>query len=328
MLRAHDWLDIARNVNWRYRYVAETEVLPEALSQGPILVRAPAEAWPEASQTPFRDYVESPRWTVEPEPTSRRRPDRQAPAPAPAPAGVVPHEPDDGDAATPTRVEARVPTLLEVWAARFGIDAGDRATANLSALDALGHAEEMVLRDHYHRRERFGAQLAPELDALYRAARSMVSRPADADDLVQDTLLRAYRSIGSFDGRHPRAWLFTIMRHAAINRARGNERETLGDLDTLRDIADPGDDGPEVAVVGPVFESDLEAALRRLPVSQRQVLEMVDLRGMSYAEAAVALDLRPGTLTSRLSRARAKVQQRLQAGSAPDREHRANDLPA
>ncbi|MGQ0617990.1 MAG: RNA polymerase sigma factor [Acidimicrobiia bacterium] len=327
MLRAHDWLDIARNVNWRYRYVAETEVLPEALSQRPTPERAPTEAWPEACQTPFRDYVESPRWTVEPEPTSRRRrPLQPLSQPAPTPAPPVGAVPDDG--ARAASEEARAPTLFEVWAARFGIDAGDRATANLSALDALGQAEEIVLRDHYRRRERFGAQLAPELDALYRAARSMVSRPDDADDLVQDTLLRAYRSIGSFDGRHPRAWLLTIMRHAAINRARGNSRETLGDVDTFGEIADPGDKGPEVAVVGSVFDSDLEAALRRLPEPQRQVLELVDLRGMSYAEAALALDLRPGTLTSRLSRARAKIQQRLRAGSSPDGEDAADDLPA
>ncbi|MGH3627771.1 MAG: RNA polymerase sigma factor, partial [Sciscionella sp.] len=66
----------------------------------------------------------------------------------------------------------------------------------------------------------FAAHVLPEIDLLYRVARSITGQQADAEDLVQDTLLRAYRAIGSFDGKHPRAWLLTILRNTERNRHR------------------------------------------------------------------------------------------------------------
>lgn len=68
--------------------------------------------------------------------------------------------------------------------------------------------------------EAFARYVLPEIDVLYRVARSITRHDADAEDLVQDTMLRAFRSIDRFDGRHPRAWLLTIMRNAQINRVR------------------------------------------------------------------------------------------------------------
>ena len=73
----------------------------------------------------------------------------------------------------------------------------------------------------------FARYVTPELDVLYRVALSITRKPADAEDLVQDTLLRAYRSIERFDGRYPRAWLLTIMRNAQINRVRRKRPELL-----------------------------------------------------------------------------------------------------
>ena len=66
--------------------------------------------------------------------------------------------------------------------------------------------------------ERFDTYVLPELDVMYRTAWSLTRSDADAQDLVQDTLLRAYRAIDRFDGRHPRAWLLTIMRNAYRRR--------------------------------------------------------------------------------------------------------------
>ena len=64
---------------------------------------------------------------------------------------------------------------------------------------------------------RFDALVLPEIDVLYRVARSITGNPDDAEDLVQETLLRAFRGMATFDGEHPRAWLLTIMRNANIN---------------------------------------------------------------------------------------------------------------
>ena len=74
---------------------------------------------------------------------------------------------------------------------------------------------------------RFNEYVVPELDVLYRVAYSITRNKTDAEDLVQDTMLRAYRAIERFDGRYPRAWLLTIMRNAQINRVRRKRPELL-----------------------------------------------------------------------------------------------------
>ncbi|MGH9268240.1 MAG: sigma factor, partial [Acidimicrobiales bacterium] len=85
--------------------------------------------------------------------------------------------------------------------------------------------------DAQDRRLAFDRHVVPEIEVLLRVARTIVSRPADAEDLVQETLLRAYRGIKSFDGRHPRAWLLTIMRNAHVNSVRRRRPELLDDPD-------------------------------------------------------------------------------------------------
>lgn len=85
----------------------------------------------------------------------------------------------------------------------------------------------------------FADYVLPEVDTLYRAALSLTRNHADAEDLVQDTLLRAYRSIDRFDGRHPRAWLLTILRNAHINRQRRPRPELLHDPDVTWPASKP-----------------------------------------------------------------------------------------
>ncbi len=75
----------------------------------------------------------------------------------------------------------------------------------------------------------FARHVLPQVDVLSRVALSITRNPPDAEDLVQDTMLRAFRSIGRFDGRHPRAWLLTIMRNAQINRVRRRRPRLLAD---------------------------------------------------------------------------------------------------
>jgi RNA polymerase sigma-70 factor (ECF subfamily) len=166
----------------------------------------------------------------------------------------------------------------------------------------------------------------PELDVLLRVARSLTARPADAEDLVQDTLLRAYRSIDGFDGQHPRAWLLTILRNTHINRNRRRRPVLLHDqhaaLERLATTArTPAGEGPEGVVVGAEFDAVVADALNSLPERYRQVVALVDVEGLNYAEAAEALAVPVGTVMSRLHRARSRMRQRLAAaGLVPRRK--------
>jgi len=158
------------------------------------------------------------------------------------------------------------------------------------------------------------------LEPLYAVALRLTRNPADAEDLVQDTLLRAYQAIGRFDGRHPRAWLLTILRNAQINRTRRRRPSLLRDPDTSTQLLEAGapSASAEDIVVGPAFDATVEDAFVHLPRKFRQVVELVDLDGLSYQEAAGVLGVPVGTVMSRLHRARQRIRARLSAaGLAP-----------
>jgi RNA polymerase sigma-70 factor, ECF subfamily len=163
--------------------------------------------------------------------------------------------------------------------------------------------------------ERFAALVEPELDVLLRVAISLVDQRADAEDLVQDTLLRAYRSIDTFDGRHPRAWLLTILRNARINSTRRRRPQLLDEPDAIERVDGwPGTDpsaGADQVVVDDMFDSAVAAAVRALPLGFRRVVYLVDVQGLSYADCARLLDVPEGTVMSRLHRARKRVRARL-----------------
>jgi RNA polymerase sigma-70 factor (ECF subfamily) len=171
--------------------------------------------------------------------------------------------------------------------------------------------------------DRFSRYVLPEVEVLLRVARTLTSRPADAEDLVQDTLLRAYRAIDRFDGAHPRAWLLTILRNTHVNRNRRRRPELLDDQDAvLGRLADRGGaEGPEGLVVGSAFDPVVSDALHALGDRYRQIVTLVDVDGLSYADAAEALGVPEGTVMSRLHRARARMRHRLiAAGLAPRRK--------
>jgi RNA polymerase sigma-70 factor (ECF subfamily) len=162
----------------------------------------------------------------------------------------------------------------------------------------------------------------PELDVLLRVALSGTRNPADAEDLVQDTLLRAYRVIG-FDGAHPRAWLLTIMRNAQANRYRRRRPALLRDRDAGQRLHDEREAQPsaESIVVGEAFDATVADAVVRLPARFRHVVELVDIDGLSYQEAADALGVSIGTVMSRLHRARHRIRTRLTAAGLAPRSH-------
>jgi RNA polymerase sigma-70 factor, ECF subfamily len=168
--------------------------------------------------------------------------------------------------------------------------------------------------------KRFEELIVPEMPFLARVARSMSHSAAEADDLAQDTLLKAYRAMDRFDGRHPKAWLARIARNTAINRDQRNREFLLAE----DGIVEPDDDGaepndPEAIVVGADVDEVLRNGLDALPPAFRVVVQLVDVEGLSYQEAADALDVPVGTVMSRLHRARRRLRQAL-AGTHLDRE--------
>ncbi len=172
-------------------------------------------------------------------------------------------------------------------------------------------------------RDAYQRHVLPEVDVLLRVALSMTDQPADAEDLVQDTLLRAWRSIDSFDGRNPRAWLLTILRNAHINRHRRQRPVLLDDPDVTFEQR-PGE-SPEAAsaediVVDRAFDDAVESAVDGLPQRFREVLLLVDAHGLTYAAAAAALQVPEGTVMSRLHRARKRVRNSLTRSELPRRQ--------
>lgn len=169
--------------------------------------------------------------------------------------------------------------------------------------------------------DRFAQYVLPEIDVLLRVARTLTRHHAEAEDLVQDTLVRAYRGIDGFDGAHPRAWLLTILRNTHISRNRRRRPQLLDDPDRVMEVvAGVADDGygVEALVLGASFDAVVEDAFRALPDGFRRVVELVDVDGLSYAEAAQVMRVPIGTVMSRLHRARRRIRQRLViAGLAP-----------
>lgn len=167
----------------------------------------------------------------------------------------------------------------------------------------------------------FDQYVVPEIPVLYRVARSLAGQPADAEDLVQDTLIRAYRAIDRFDGAHPRAWLLTILRHTHLNRVRVRSAVLLADGDGVAatiDRLNTASPAAEEVAVGDLFEAVVDEALVALPDKHRRVIQLVDIDGLSYQEAADVLGVPRGTVMSRLHRARARIRTRLAAaGLAP-----------
>lgn len=159
----------------------------------------------------------------------------------------------------------------------------------------------------------FEQHVLPEVAVLLRVAKSITHNSAEAEDLVQDTLLRAYRSIGQFDGRHPRAWLLTILRNTHINRNRRRRPELLRDtdvaLDSTRRIA--SDERADVCIESEI-DAEIVSAVNALDEPFRRVVELVDVAGLSYADAARVLGIPVGTVMSRLHRARSRIRHRLE----------------
>jgi RNA polymerase sigma-70 factor (ECF subfamily) len=165
------------------------------------------------------------------------------------------------------------------------------------------------------------------LDSLYRTALRLTRRPADAEDLVQETYLKAFRAANRFaPGTNLKAWLFTILHNTARNRVRDRAREAVTfDSETVDRAAgappDPGAgrfvENPETLLLRGALDPELKAAVDALPEAFRQAVWLRDVEEFSYAEIAQMLAIPVGTVMSRISRGRRMLFDRLTAPSRP-----------
>jgi RNA polymerase sigma-70 factor, ECF subfamily len=170
-------------------------------------------------------------------------------------------------------------------------------------------------------RAAFEAEALASVDSLYRTALRLTRVPADAEDLVQETYLKAFRAADQFEpGTNLRAWLFTILHNTARNRARDRAREGVTvDSDAVDQAADAPSYGlsapvatPEALLLRETLTPELQAAVDELPEAFRQAVWLRDVEEFSYAEIADMLNIPVGTVMSRISRGRRMLFDRLQ----------------
>jgi len=155
------------------------------------------------------------------------------------------------------------------------------------------------------------------VDSLYGTALRLTRRAADAEDLVQDTYLKAFRSAHQFEpGTNLKAWLFTILHNTYRNLRRHDVRSPVDvDSDAVdrASAEDAGAYSPEEILSRGTLDADLKAALDALPDAFRQAVWLRDVEELSYAEMASTLGIPIGTVMSRISRGRRALYEGLQA---------------
>lgn len=157
---------------------------------------------------------------------------------------------------------------------------------------------------------RFEQEVVPHMDAAYNLARWLTRNDHDAEDLVQEAYLRAFKFFGSFHGANARSWLLTIVRNTCYTWFRENRTQELTtsfDENIHSTEADPFD--PEKLLLQSESGQLLKQALEDLPLEFREVLILRELEGLSYKEIAVIAGIPPGTVMSRLARARGRLKQ-------------------
>jgi RNA polymerase sigma-70 factor (ECF subfamily) len=170
-------------------------------------------------------------------------------------------------------------------------------------------------------RARFERDVLPLLPSLYAAAMRMTRNPTDAEDLVQDTYLRAFRGFGGFqEGTNLKAWLYRILTNSFINTYRKKQREPQtvegpDDIDEWYLYDRLGGRNVEVSaeteVLDRIPDADVKAALESIPENFRLAVLLADVEGFSYKEIAEIMDVPIGTVMSRLHRGRKGLERAL-----------------
>ena len=156
---------------------------------------------------------------------------------------------------------------------------------------------------------RFEEVALPHLAAAYNLARWLVHNEQDAEDLVQEAYLRAFKFFGGYYGGDARAWLLTIVRNTCFTWLQQNRALRLMDpIEEKLDEAGADFADPEMLLLQSVDRQIVKQALQELPVEFREVVVMREMEGLSYKEIANVVDVPIGTVMSRLARGRKRLQ--------------------
>lgn len=169
-----------------------------------------------------------------------------------------------------------------------------------------------------HKRQLFERTILPHLEAAYNLARWITSNASDADDVVQDAYLKAFRLFDSFEDQNSRAWILTIVRNASYTWLQKHNKYSK-DLSYDEIIEQNDDDGEACFVARNIDPCDwlsvqsdiarLYRAIEQLPLKYKEIVILREIEGCDYSELSRILTIAPGTVMSRLSRARARLQQ-------------------
>ncbi|MGB8669333.1 MAG: sigma-70 family RNA polymerase sigma factor [Pseudolabrys sp.] len=161
---------------------------------------------------------------------------------------------------------------------------------------------------------RFRSIVMPHIDEAYRLAHWLTGNRTDAEDVVQDASMRAFRAIRNYTGGSARSWVLSIVRNTAYSWLRKNRPAavvTVEDLEAVElEQASPGDrdgDNPEAALIAKADADQLRSAIAALPTAFRETLVLRDIEGLDYREIAQATEVPIGTVMSRLARARHRL---------------------
>jgi RNA polymerase sigma-70 factor (ECF subfamily) len=170
------------------------------------------------------------------------------------------------------------------------------------------------MADAESRRREFETEALPHLDAVYRVALRLAGQEAQADDLTQETMLKAYRSWHQYKrGTNVKAWLLTILRHTFINEYRKSRRTgptvDINEVEGYSVFHEVQDTDPEGTFFSKIVDDEVIRAIDSLPDEFRETLVLSDMEQLSYAEIAEVTGVPIGTVKSRLFRARQALQQ-------------------
>jgi RNA polymerase sigma factor (sigma-70 family) len=187
------------------------------------------------------------------------------------------------------------------------------------------HSEDEVVKRIYSDTEKhliFNKEFMPHIDAMYNFAYRLTNDEDDANDLIQDTYLKAFRFINSFqEGTNAKAWLFRILKNSFINDYRKKSKEpSKVDYQEVETVYNSTEDAEYESTTDLRLESvqdmigdEVALALNGLPIDFRTVIILCDIEGFTYEEMAKILDIPIGTVRSRLHRARNLLKEKLRS---------------
>jgi RNA polymerase sigma factor (sigma-70 family) len=159
---------------------------------------------------------------------------------------------------------------------------------------------------------RFEEAILPHLEAGYNLARWLMGNGHDAEDMVQEAFLRAFKFFDRFRGGDCRAWFLTVVRNTCYTRLKEQQaHEPMTPFDERLHGCAPDDSNPELALLRKSTAESIREVLESLPVEHREIIVLRELEGFTYKEIATIADIPLGTVMSRLTRARNRLQRQL-----------------